>query len=197
MYPYQCDLADISSVQSMFEWIKNHPDLGRLNICICNAGFAIAKPLTELSPEEMKGMTNVNVISSAFCAQMSIKMMLDQEIDGQVIFIGSTMGNEIPDDFKMSFYSSTKHALKVLMEGFRKEMKSLGSKIRIGSISPGLVKTEALEAMTQNAEIAQMIYETNPHINADDLTEILWQMITCKPYVQVQDVTVRHVHDKL
>ena len=88
MFPYQCDMTDISNIESMFKWIENHSDLGKLDICICNAGVAVGKSLTELTPDEMKQMMNINVISSSFCTQLSIKMMLKNGIDdGQIIFI--------------------------------------------------------------------------------------------------------------
>ena len=100
MFPYQCDMTDISNIESMFKWIENHSDLGKLDICICNAGVAVGKSLTELTPDEMKQMMNINVISSSFCTQLSIKMMLKNGIDdGQIIFI-----NRFVDLNKIAFF---------------------------------------------------------------------------------------------
>ncbi len=68
--------------------------------------------------------------------------------------------------------------------------------IRIGSVSPGLVKTEALGIAVQSPEVAEMIYETSPHIQSNDVTEAVLQMISAKPHVQIHDVCLRHVHEK-
>ena len=86
--PYKCDLNDMNNIKDMFDWIENHQELGRVDVCVCNAGVDIHKGLNELTPEEMKQMMNVNVISSNYCTQLSIKLMLKKEIDdGQIIFI--------------------------------------------------------------------------------------------------------------
>ena len=107
------------------------------------------------------------------------------------------MAHRIPDDTKMAFYSATKHALKVVLEGFRQELRSLGkNNIRIGSISPGFVKTEAVEVMTRNPALAEMIYAQTPHVQSSDVADAVLQMIAAKPYVQIHDVILRHVEEK-
>ena len=88
LYPFKCDLTDLPNIKRMFDWIENHADLGHVDVCICNAGMAIFKALSELAPEEMKQMINVNLISTAYVTQMSIKLMTMKNIDdGQIIFI--------------------------------------------------------------------------------------------------------------
>ena len=68
--------------------------------------------------------------------------------------------------------------------------------IRIGAISPGLVKTEALQVFTQSATVSDMIYASSPHIQTNDITEAVLQIICAKPHVQIHDVVVRHVQEK-
>lgn len=34
----ECDLDKDEDIRNMFEWIKNHPELGQVDVCICNAG---------------------------------------------------------------------------------------------------------------------------------------------------------------
>ena len=86
--------------------------------------------------------------------------------------------------------------MKVLLEGFRQELRSLGqNNIRIGSISPGLVKTEAFERMLQNPAIAEMIQSQIPHIQSSDVADAVLQIIASKPHVQIHDVILRHVEE--
>ena len=97
----------------------------------------------------------------------------------------------------MSFYSATKHALKVVLEGYRQELRTLGkNNIRIGSVSPGLVKTEIVEVMTQNAALSEMLYAKTPHIQSSDVSDTVLQIIASKPHVQIHDVILRHVEEK-
>ena len=44
----QCDLQSEQEVRDMFAWIEQHPDLGRVDVCINNAGLSTAETLTEV-----------------------------------------------------------------------------------------------------------------------------------------------------
>ena len=44
---FQCDLGNKEAVEQMFQWINAQPDLGKVDICIANAGFATKHPLLE------------------------------------------------------------------------------------------------------------------------------------------------------
>ena len=35
---FQCDVSDSKAVESMFKWIEQQPGLGKVDICIANAG---------------------------------------------------------------------------------------------------------------------------------------------------------------
>ena len=81
-------MANTDEIKTMFDWIENHKDLKKVDVCICNAGVDLHKSLCDLSPEEMKQMLNINVVSSNYCTQLSVKLMLKHKIDdGQIIFI--------------------------------------------------------------------------------------------------------------
>ena len=45
----ECDLAKDEDIQKMFNWIKNHPELGQVDVCICNAGQIIMKSALRIS----------------------------------------------------------------------------------------------------------------------------------------------------
>ncbi len=34
----ECDLDKDEDIRAMFDWIRQHPDLGQVDVCICNAG---------------------------------------------------------------------------------------------------------------------------------------------------------------
>ena len=48
MYPFKCDMSDTNNVLEMFKWIENHSELGRVDVCICNAGLVASKKLSEI-----------------------------------------------------------------------------------------------------------------------------------------------------
>lgn len=38
--PFKCDMRNDTEIQAMFEWIEKDPDLGRIDVCVANAGLA-------------------------------------------------------------------------------------------------------------------------------------------------------------
>ena len=86
--PYKCDMTNTDEVLAMFKYIESNPDLGQIDVCICNAGLALGKPLSQLTPEEMSKMINLNVIAVSYATQLSVNLMLRKKVvDGQIIFI--------------------------------------------------------------------------------------------------------------
>lgn len=177
VFPRKCDFSDMNDIKDMFHWIEN--ELGKVDVCICTTDEAIFKPLSELTPDEMKDMMNNNVISTAYCTQLCINLMLKKSIDdGQILFISSTNTHQIPDETKFAFHSATQDALKILVQGYRQELRSMGkNKIRIGSISLGFVTTV-------------------PHLEANHVCNVMMQILAAKPHVQIHDVILRNVHVK-
>ena len=61
-YYRQCDLAQEEDIRSLFSWIESHPDLGRVDICINNAGFSTSNTLLEGNFASWRKMMDVNVL---------------------------------------------------------------------------------------------------------------------------------------
>ena len=74
-------------------------------------------------------------------------MMRNKISEGQIILISSMSGHRVPPNPSTRFYSATKFAVTGLLEGWRQEVRDLGSNIRLAAISPGLVETEFQAAM--------------------------------------------------
>ena len=64
-------------------------------------------------------------------------MMNNKISDGQLIMISSMSGHRVPPNPSTRFYSATKFAVTGLLEGWRQEVRDLGSNIRVSAISPG------------------------------------------------------------
>ena len=78
----------------MYEWIESNPDLGKVDVCIPNAGFAASSSLLEGkttfnlfvylnhifyilgNPSEWRGMSEVNIIALNHCTQLAVKSMM-------------------------------------------------------------------------------------------------------------------------
>ncbi|RXG58389.1 hypothetical protein Avbf_08956 [Armadillidium vulgare] len=53
------------------------------------------------------------------------------------------------------FYTGTKFAVRALSEGLRQELQAANSGIKLSVVSPGLVKTEFVNQMTETPEFAK------------------------------------------
>ena len=79
----QCDMTQEDDIRGMFKWIEEHSDLGKVDVCIPNAGYSADKSLLDGSMEEWKGMLDVNVLALNLCTQLAVKSMIK-------VFIGTS-----------------------------------------------------------------------------------------------------------
>jgi NAD(P)-dependent dehydrogenase (short-subunit alcohol dehydrogenase family) len=119
-FPYKCDLLEMDEIKAMFEWINSR--FGRLDVAVCNAGFMAYGNLVDQTPEDWRKMSDINVISASYSAQLASKIMLEKHVSGNIIFINSMAGHIENDNPMTAFYNSTKHALTTLIEAWRVEV---------------------------------------------------------------------------
>jgi len=199
LFPYKCDLANSNEIKSMIDWIKN--TFGGLHILINNAGVMMYGHLLDQTPQDWSLMMNVNLISVSYLTQLASKLMLEnpKESSNEIIFINSMAGHVENDNAMTTMYNCTKFALTTLIENWRKELltKSDGS-IRVGSISPGLVRTEIVKAaFPDQPGFSDQIYSTFPCLEAEDLADLIDYLLSNPRHIQLQDLQVTHVHSGL
>ena len=188
-------MGNPQEIEKMFEWIESNKELGKVDICINNAACVWAKGLMDMSLEEMQTMLNVNVLAYNYATKLSVQSMLKNSVDdGQIIFINSIFGHWVLPNPSMSFYTATKQAIGSLLDGWRLELSSLGKNIRIGQVSPGFIKTEAVETAF-GREASEAIYGSTPHLTCEDVAAGILQILKAKTHVLTQDVILRHVHE--
>jgi len=193
LYPYKCDLSKEDDIVNMFKWIEDHPDLGKIDVCIPNAGYSVGNLLLEGSMEEWRGMLDVNVLSLQLCTQLAIKSMLKNKIDdGQVILVNSMSGHRVAPGPTTRFYTATKFAVTALLEGWRQEVRALGNNnIRVGQLSPGFVETEFVEKNLRSKEEADKLYKTMDCLTGEDMADCLKFILSAPPRMQIHDILVR------
>jgi NADP-dependent 3-hydroxy acid dehydrogenase YdfG len=88
-------------------------------------------------------------------------------------------------------YVATKNAVRALTEALRRELRELGSGIRVTAISPGLVETEFAVHFHKSEEAAQRIYGRFKVLQPEDIASIIRYVLSCPPHVQFHDILVR------
>ena len=173
----------------MFEWIENHPELKKVDVCVANAGFSSPGNLMEGNPTEWKAMMDVNVVGLNHCVQLAVKSMLKNKIDdGQIVMVNSMSGHRLVPQSKFRFYSATKFAVTALCEGWRLELGQMEPKnnIRVSQVSPGVVRTE-FQQVCQAMDM--MKWAPNP-LTSEDLADMIKYIIQAPKHVHILDMKI-------
>jgi len=119
-------------------------ELGRLDICVNNAGISIQKPAEEMLEEDWDNILNTNLKGVFLCCQAAARIMIPQR-RGTIINIASLSGTAVNVPQKQAVYNTSKAGVVMLSKSLAVEWAEYG--IRVNSISPGYIKTE----MTKSA----------------------------------------------
>jgi|YNPNPStandDraft_1061719.scaffolds.fasta_scaffold08242_5 NAD(P)-dependent dehydrogenase (short-subunit alcohol dehydrogenase family) len=111
-------------------------ELGRLDVVVNNAGFAIAGAVEDTSIEEAKSQLETNFFGVLRVCRAVLPVMRSQG-EGLIVNIGS-LGGVMALPFQ-ALYSASKFAVAGLTEALRLEVRPLG--IRVTRIEPGDMRT--------------------------------------------------------
>lgn len=81
--------------------------------------------------EDWSLVLDTNVLGLAIATREAIKSMQENNIDGHIININSTAGHQVPSIPYNNVYPASKFAVTGLTETLRKELITLGSKIKV------------------------------------------------------------------
>ena len=129
---------------------------GRIDVMINNAGLMPMSPLERLKIDDWNRMIDVNIKGVLYGIATALPYMQRQKA-GHIINVSSVAGHKVRPGGAV--YSATKHAVRVISEGLRQEVKPYN--IRTTVISPGMVDTELPNSATEPdvAENMRKMYE--------------------------------------
>jgi NADP-dependent 3-hydroxy acid dehydrogenase YdfG len=137
-------------------------------------------------------MLEVNILALSICTREAIKDMRERGDNGYVIHISSLGAHrQNPASSGNGMYVATKYAVRALTEALRRELRKLGSGIRVTAISPGLVKTEFAARFLESEVAAQEIYGRFRVLQPEDIASIIRHVLSCPPHVQMHDILIR------
>lgn len=143
---YTMDVTDRQQVKALVDHaVETH---GRIDVLINNAGLMPHSPLDRLKVDEWERMVDVNIKGVLYGIAAALPYMREQK-SGHIINVSSVAGHKVRPGGVV--YSATKHAVRVISEGLRQEVKPYN--IRSTIISPGAVATELTDSITE-ADIA-------------------------------------------
>jgi NADP-dependent 3-hydroxy acid dehydrogenase YdfG len=117
---------------------------GSVDMMLNNAGLMPHSPLERLKIEDWDRTIDVNIKGVLYGIAAALPHMKQQK-RGHIINVSSVAGHKVNPGGAV--YSATKHAVRVLSEGLRMEVKAYN--IRTTVISPGAVATELPDSITE------------------------------------------------
>ena len=215
------DLNNIDKYNQLWETIEKHTKY--ISILINNAGLSFGgRGLTTLSTDQILNMINVNItgltlLSREGLTRMQKHMPINNEKedsssismnDGFIINICSVVGHVIPSGGS-GLYSATKHFVRALTEGLRKEVaeksnmsrsddkkdreneNALKQNVHIGMISPGIVNTPFFSVRHNDLSKGQAFVDSKPHLLPKDVTDAMLYIIKQPQHANICEVLIR------
>jgi NADP-dependent 3-hydroxy acid dehydrogenase YdfG len=138
----QTDVTERAQVERLVHRaVQSH---GRIDVIINNAGLMPFSPLERLKVEEWDRTIDVNLKGVLYGIAAALPPLKAQR-SGHVINVSSVAGHKVGPAGVV--YAATKHAVRVISEGLRQEVKPYN--IRSTVISPGMVATDLTNSITE------------------------------------------------
>ncbi len=162
-------------------------DYGRIDVMINNAGLMPQSPLDRRRIDEWDRMIDVNIKGVLYGIAAALPYMKEQK-SGHFINVSSVAGHKVRPGGVV--YSATKHAVRVISEGLRQEVKPYN--IRTTIISPGAIDTELPGSVTEPdvAERIRKMYEEIA-IPADSFARVVAFAIAQPEHVDINEILYR------
>ncbi|KAK7864250.1 hypothetical protein R5R35_009516 [Gryllus longicercus] len=188
-----CDVRQEAAVLRAFAWVREH--LGRVHVLVNSAGVGGARSLAGFDDsisEDWNRILDVNILGLSICTREAIKLMNEAGVeDGHIVHICSVAGHVMPIVPEYSMYHASKHAVRVLTEGLRKELVAAKSRIRVTEVSPGMVKTNFFEATSNGEELWSA-----PHLFPEDIASAVLYAVNSPSHVQIHEIIVKPVGEE-
>ena len=153
-FAVQADVSDYEGVCKMFDEIDSR--FGNLDVLVNNAGIAQQKLFTDITPDEWKKMTGVNLDGVFYCSQQALKRYMIKNHSGVILNISSMWG-QVGASCEVH-YSASKAGVIGLTKGLAKEVGLSG--VRVNCICPGVIMTDMMKDFDE--QTVQELKEESP-----------------------------------
>jgi 2-deoxy-D-gluconate 3-dehydrogenase len=140
----QADLADPRAAEAAVGEISTR--LGRLDVCVCNAGVINRDSALDVSLEDFERLLAVNVTGAFAVSRAAARLFVAAGTPGRIVHLASV--TSFHGSVQAAAYSTTKGAIAQLMKSQANEWGKLG--IRVNAVAPGWVETEMTGPLRAN-----------------------------------------------
>ena len=185
------DVTDYDQVQKLVDAAVQ--SYGRVDVMLNNAGLMPHSPLERGKVDDWNQMIDVNIKGVLYGIAAALPHMKEQK-SGHFINVSSVAGHKIRPGGVV--YAATKHAVRVISEGLRMEVKPYN--IRTTVISPGAVATELIDRITE-PDIRESVRKMAEEIAlpADTFAQMVAFVIGQPDEVDVNEILFRPTRQEL
>ena len=126
------DISIVDNCKKLYEMVKD------IDILVNNAGFGVFGKFINTDLDKEVQLINTNVTAVHVLTKLFLKIMVEKD-SGYILNVSSIAGH-LPGPLMAAYYSS-KHYVYILSESINEELKKNNSKVRVGTLNPGPVRT--------------------------------------------------------
>ncbi|AHG89815.1 short-chain dehydrogenase/reductase SDR [Gemmatirosa kalamazoonensis] len=187
----QTDVTDLTQVQRLVDAAV--ATFGRVDVLVNNAGIMPLSPLERLKIDEWDRMIDVNLRGVLYGIAAALPHMQEQK-SGHIINLSSVAGHKLFGG--SAVYSATKFGVRALSEGLRMEVKA--DNIRTTIISPGAVKTELLDHISEtDVQQANRDYVGQVGVPAESFARVVAFAISQPEELDINEILFRPTSQEL
>ena len=134
LFPIQCDVSKKTDVDTAYKQIIEK--FGNIDVAILNAGYSVRMSVKDYNSEAAEQIFGANVFGIIYWVEQLLPDFLIRK-DGIIVGVSSLADSK--GYSKSGFYSASKAAATIYLEGLAAELRNYN--VKVLTIRPGFVKT--------------------------------------------------------
>lgn len=150
--PVRCNVGDKDQLEALFASIDEV--FGRLDIFVSNAATGVIKPVADLDERAWSWTMDANARALLLGARLATPLMTE---GGSIVALSSMGSTRVLPGYAV--VGASKAAIESLVRYLAVE---LAPKVRVNTVSPGVVDTDALRHFPMRSEMLAQAIDTTP-----------------------------------
>lgn len=164
------------------------------------SAMILGTPPTAEHLSALDQVIDTNLRGLVHCTAFAYQLMINNTGGGHIVNINSILGHSAapfaPAPLS-NVYPATKFGVTALTEVLRQELNYMkDQRVKVSSISPGLVKTDIIAA-SGYPEGAAEIFARTPHLQPEDVADAVLFALSTPAAVQVHELTIKPVGERV
>ncbi len=140
---HACDIGSGADRAALVEYVRS--EFGRIDLLVNNAGMAprVRRDLLEATEESFDELIGTNLKGPHFLTQQFARMMLEQNIQGRIVFVTSI--SSYTASVNRGEYCISKAGLSMSVALYAARLAEFG--VKVFEIRPGIIRTDMISAV--------------------------------------------------